>query len=135
MTLLIVTSCLTCVRPCISQFFSGKLEPILPTFFPGINESETVGYACLAAFHIYLLGVFAIGNAGSDLGLMVFCIHSYTMSKIFRNAVNEFNALMTKSERHRNASEIQASLNNLIQMHIDSIKLMKFLQNYSELIV
>ncbi len=120
--LLIATAILTCIKPAISYLLMGKLEPIIPSYIPGINEEEPTGYACTAVFHFYILFVFVIGTAATDLGLMALVIHSYTMSHIFRNAVNEFNSLVAKNEGNTNTGHIRASLNNLILMHIEFIK-------------
>lgn len=123
MVLLIATAMLTCIKPCISYVFTGKVEPIMPCYFPGINELEITDYACLAVFHIYILFVFVIGTAASDLGLNTIVIHTFVMSHLFRNAVNEFNVLINKDKRHINNMAVRASLNNLIAMHTDFIKL------------
>lgn len=120
MTLLISTAILTSLRPCITYFLFGEVEIILPTTLPGINVHEAVGYTCLAVFHVYLLAIFVMGNAGADLGLMTLVLHTYAMSHIFQNAVNEFNSLVARTKR--NNKLIHASLNNLILMHIDYIK-------------
>lgn len=127
MVLLSTTAILTCLKPCISYLLTGELDTILPTKFPGINEQKIVGYSCLAVFHTYLSSVFVMGTAGADLGLMTLVVHSYTMSHIFRNAVNEFNALVAKNQRNTNTKNIHASLKNLILMHIDFIKLLKLI--------
>lgn len=125
MALLITTAILTCIRPGISYVFNGKVEPVIPTHFPLLNEYETAGYACLAVFHLYLMFVFVLGTAGCDLGLSTFVIHAYTMSHLFRNAVNEFNVLAVNKKRDKRPKDIMAirsSLNNLISMHADFIK-------------
>lgn len=120
MILLIATATLTCLKPCISYVLIGKVEPIMPTYFPFIDEQELIGYTCLAVFHLYIMFIFVIGTAASDLALMTLVIHTYTMSNIFQNAVNEFNGLGAITKR--NNKHIHASLNNLILMHIDYIK-------------
>lgn len=123
MVLLITTAILTCIKPCISYIFIGTVEPIIPSHFPGINEHEIMGYACLAVFHVYIMFVFVIGTAASDLGLNTIVIHSFAMSHLFQNAVNEFNVLSNKDKRHIDNMAVRASLNNLIAMHTDFIKL------------
>lgn len=99
------------------------METIIPSYFPLLNEHETFGYACLAVFHTYLMFAFVVGTAGCDFGLMVLVIQSYTLSQIFRNAVDEFNWLVAKNERNANTADVRASLRNLILMHIDFVKL------------
>lgn len=130
MVLLSTTSILTCIRPCISYYLTGELDTILPTNFPGIDEKQIIGYTCLAVFHVYIMLVFVMGTAGADLGLMTLVIQSYTMSHIFQNAVNEFNALVGEKTRNKNNEEIGASLKNVILMHIDFIKLTKIEINF-----
>lgn len=124
MALLIMTAVLTCIRPCISYILTGKIENIIPAHFPGIDEENIKGYAFVSLFHVYLMFVFVIGTGASDLGLMTIVIHTYTMSHIFQNAVNEFNALADINKRHTDYKAIRASLNNLISMHNDFLKLL-----------
>lgn len=154
MLLLITTAILTSIRPCISYILIGELDPIMPTHFPGINDLEITGYIILAVFHLYIMFVFVIGTGGADLGLMTFVIHSFSMSVIFQNAVTELNGLLkfreintfnksilasasrmiTMSTRNKSfevannkhrRDRIHASLQNLILMHYDFIKLTK----------
>lgn len=122
MVLLITTAILTCIRPCISYVFFGKVELIVPIYFPGIDETEIAGYSSIAALHVYILFIFVIGTAATDLGLMTVTIHSYTMAQLFRNAVNDFNSMVGNGKRNVDTKFIQAALNNLIAMHIDFIK-------------
>lgn len=155
MFLLITTAILTSIRPCISYILIGELDNIMPTHFPGINDKEITGYVIVAVFHLYILFIFVIGTAGSDLGLMTFVVHSYAMADIFQNAVNELNGLIRSkkintSDENMHPSDtrtismpisntnfeanskslhlrvrISASLQNLIWMHYDFIKSMK----------
>lgn len=137
MILLITTATLTSIKPCILYILTGELDPILPTHFPGINEQEAIGYTILAVFHLYIMFVFAVGTAGVDLSLMTFVIHTYTMSNIFKNAVNDLNGLIGLKARN---NDIRSSLNNLILMHNDFIKLPKLgisliIYNYNDVIL
>lgn len=122
LALLITTATLVVVKPCISYVAFGVLDPILPTHFPGINEDDIIGYTILALYHVHIVFVFVIGTAGCDLFLMVLVVHCYTMTNIFQNAVNEFNALIEKHKRHTPNEELCLFLKNVILMHNDFIR-------------
>lgn len=122
MALLIITASLAVVRPCLSLIAFGTVETILPTHFQGINEEELVDYAILALYHTYICFAFVIGTAGCDLLLMVLVVHCYTMSKIFQNAIDEFNVLIKKHQRNTSNEELRLFLKNVILMHNDFVK-------------
>lgn len=124
MCLLITTAILTVIRPYVSYILFGKVEPMLPTHLPGINEENAVGYAALLIFHFYVVFLFVGGTAASDLSLMNFVIHCHTMSKLFKNAVYDFNILVKNNKPNTPNKDIHASLRNLILMHADLIKLL-----------
>lgn len=127
MILLVTTATLVLVKPCMSLIAFGVripvLEPILPTHFPLINEEEIIGYSILALYHTFIVYVFVIGTAGCDLFLMTLVVHGYTMSRIFHNAVVEFNDLIENRERDASSEELRMFLKNMILMHNDFIKL------------
>nr|QGW45413.1 odorant receptor 40 [Bradysia odoriphaga] len=125
---LIATAILTVLKPSITYLLIGIVEPVIPTYIPMLNENEFSGYVALAAFHTYLLFVFVIGTAAIDFGLMVFVLQSYTLSAIFRNAVDNFNSLVGKNEQDANTIEVRASLRNLILMHMDFVNFTKTLK-------
>ncbi|XP_037039116.1 putative odorant receptor 83c [Bradysia coprophila] len=122
---LIATAILTALKPLITYCLIGKVETIIPTYFPALNEHETTGYICYAVFHTYLMFAFAVGTAGTDFGLRVLVLQSYTLSQIFRNAVDEFNSLVARNERDANTIDVRTSLRNLILMHIDFVNFTK----------
>lgn len=125
MLLLVTTATLVLVKPRISYVRNGILDPILPTHFPGINEGGVTGYTILSLYHMYIVFVFVIGTAGCDLFLMTLVVHCYTMSQIFLNFVNEFNALIQTPKRNKSNADVCIFLENLILMHNDFIKLPK----------
>lgn len=124
MILLLMTSILVLVKPCITYIVFEKLEPILPTYFPGVDVEEAYGYAMLAFLHTYIVFIFCAGTAGCDLFLMTQVIHAYTMAHIYRNSVNEFNAIIERKTRRTNEEEMRPFLRNLILMHIDYARLL-----------
>ncbi|XP_037031708.1 putative odorant receptor 83c [Bradysia coprophila] len=125
---LIVTAILTVLKPSITYLLIGKVEPILPTYIPMLNDKELTGYMCLAVFQAYIMFVFVIGTAATDFGLMVLVLQSYTLSQIFRNEVDDFNSLVAKNERNTNTIDVRASLRNLILMHMDFVNFTKTLK-------
>ncbi|XP_037034192.1 putative odorant receptor 83c [Bradysia coprophila] len=128
MVLLLTTAILALLRPGFSYIVFGKLDPILPTYLPGVDEEETYGYVMLATLHTYIAFIFVTGTAGCDLLLMTQVIHLYTMTHIFRNAVDEFNALIERNTGRTSRKKTRQFLRNLILMHIDYARFTKILK-------
>nr|QGW45406.1 odorant receptor 33 [Bradysia odoriphaga] len=134
MVLLLTTGTLILLKPGFCYVVFGKLDPILPTYFPGVSEEKVYGYVILATLHTYIVFIFVTGTAGSDLFLMTQVIHSYSMTLIFRNAKDEFNSLIKRNTGRTSTKETRQFLRNLILMHIDYARFTKILKDvYSEI--
>lgn len=121
--LFLSTALLVLSKPVISYLAYGYAEPILPVYFPGLNEEEFSDYMILALFHASICYLFVLGTAGCDLLLLTLVVHSYTMAHIVGNAVDEFNAMIRTHHfrETRGSKESRLALRNLILMHKDFI--------------
>lgn len=62
--MLIATGIAAVIMPFVSYYFVGHLDPIWPTYIPGLDENEPVGYSILTLHHLTVTFIFVVGTSG-----------------------------------------------------------------------
>lgn len=104
--------------PFVGYSFTGTLEPILPTFFPFIDEDTRFGYVFhfVVEFLICVLGL--SGTCGADFMLFVLIVHMWPLCLIFDRMFHELNDGLLV-ERNRHSLQIRDYFRNIIMVHQD----------------
>lgn len=104
--------------PFAGYYLTGVLEPMLPTFFPFIDENSTSGYIFHFVFEFIICILGISGTCGADFMLFILIVHMWPLGQIFENMFKELNeGLMV--EKNRNSTKMRDHFRNILMVHRD----------------
>lgn len=116
--LFILTAMAFALTPVVIYLIEGgPLIPILPCFFPFIDETTTWGYTFTALFHLFLLYLSCVGLSGSDLTIISMALQGLALADVFDNSFRRLNEMIKVGSG--TPTDVKFTLRNLVKMHID----------------
>lgn len=101
--------------PIYMYLFKGKIVPLLPTYFPGIDENTTGGFIALFCYHLLLLMLSSVGISSSDLLFTMLIANTPVMAILIEMEVEQLNDALTSQKVDKLL--VESKLKNVLLMH------------------
>lgn len=103
------------IEPIYAFVYYNEFIPLVPVFFPYIDENTTVGYVILTLIHIIYIALATIASACTDFMFIMIIANIPVLSNIFKDEVKELNE--TLSEEDADIRVVRGRLRNILLMH------------------
>lgn len=103
------------LEPIYSFVFKNKLIPLIPLFFPMIDENTIDGYIILMAIHVLFIILAVIGSAATDFMFIMIIANIPVLTNILANDVQEINNILREEEI--DMVQVKGRFRNILYMH------------------
>lgn len=103
------------LNPIYSYYWRNEIAPLIPLYFPLINENTTGGLILLTAIHTVYLVLAIIGSACTDFMFVMIIVNMPVLSNIFGDNIRELNANLR--EELVDQVLVKAKFKNILLLH------------------
>lgn len=103
------------LNPIYSYYWRNEIVPLIPIYFPFINENTTGGFILLTSMHVVYVTMAVIASACTDFMFTMIIVNMPVMSNIFSDNIRELNA----SLREELVDQVftKAKFKNILLLH------------------
>lgn len=105
------------INPIYAYFWRHEFQALLPLYIPFIDEKTTNGFILLTSIQTVEMCIAIIATACGDFPFMILVVNVFIFSTIFKDHVNELNAILRKKEVDLPLAK--AKLQNIFELYTD----------------
>lgn len=103
------------LNPIYMYWFEQEIVPLLPTYFPGIDEHSLNGFIILSCYHLTLLVLAFIATSASDFLFTMLIVNTPIMAILIGLEVEQLNEQLKQRSTHM--TMVKSKLRNILLMH------------------
>lgn len=103
------------VNPLYKYCFEQETVTLLPTYFPGIDETTVNGFIILTCYHLLILVLAFIASTASDFLFTMLILNTPIMAVLIASEVKQLNGIL--DEKPVDMAMAKFRLRNILLMH------------------